>query len=85
MSPEKDCPKQGNVVYRNNKLPTNSEHIITEYCSTWGDCRIFCWRVVLVFESRQGLGIFLFSATSRPALGPTQHPIQWIPGAFLCR
>jgi hypothetical protein len=27
------------------------------------------------FESRQGLGIFLFTTTSRPALGPTQPPI----------
>jgi hypothetical protein len=23
--------------------------------------------------------IFLFSATSRPALGHTQHPVQWVP------
>jgi hypothetical protein len=29
------------------------------------------------FESWQGLGIFLFTTTSRPALGPTQPPIQW--------
>jgi hypothetical protein len=25
---------------------------------------------------------FLFSMPFRPALGPTQHPIQWVPGAF---
>jgi hypothetical protein len=25
---------------------------------------------------------FLFSATSRPAPGPTQPPIQWVPGAL---
>jgi hypothetical protein len=31
------------------------------------------------FESRQGLGIFL---SSRPALGLTQPPIQWAPGAL---
>jgi hypothetical protein len=35
------------------------------------------WR----FESRQGLGIFLFTA-SRPALGLTQPPTQWTPGAY---
>jgi hypothetical protein len=28
------------------------------------------------------LGIFLFTTASRPALGPTQHTIQWVPGAF---
>jgi hypothetical protein len=33
-----------------------------------------------VFESRQGLGIFLFTtAASTPALGPTHPPIQWVP------
>jgi hypothetical protein len=31
---------------------------------------------VLGFDSRQGLGIFLFTTASRTALGPTQPPIQ---------
>jgi hypothetical protein len=37
---------------------------------------------VLGFDSRRGLGIFLFTTASRTALGPTQPPIQWIPGAL---
>jgi hypothetical protein len=37
---------------------------------------------VLGFDSRRGLGIFLFTNASRTAQGPTQPPIQWVPGAL---
>jgi hypothetical protein len=37
---------------------------------------------VLGFDSRRGLGIFLFATASGTALGPTQPPLQWIPGAL---
>jgi hypothetical protein len=41
------------------------------------------WTIaILGFDSRRGLGIFLFTAPSRTALGPTQAPIQRIPGAL---
>jgi hypothetical protein len=32
------------------------------------------------FEPRQGVSIFFFTTASRPALGPTQSPIQWVRG-----
>jgi hypothetical protein len=32
------------------------------------------------FEYRPGQEIFLYSAASRPALGPTQPPSQWVAG-----
>jgi len=34
------------------------------------------------FESQQGLGIFLYTTAPRKALGPTQPPIWWVPGAL---
>jgi hypothetical protein len=41
------------------------------------------WMIeVLEFDSQLGLGIFLFVTVSRPALGPTQPPIQGVPGAL---
>jgi hypothetical protein len=36
----------------------------------------------LGFDSRRGLGIFLFTTGSVTALGHTQLPIQWVPGAL---
>ena len=36
----------------------------------------------LGFESRYGQGTFPFSKTSKPALGPSQPHLQWVPGYF---
>jgi hypothetical protein len=41
------------------------------------------WTIwVLGFDSWWGLGIFLFTTMSRMAVGPTQPPIQLVPGAL---
>jgi hypothetical protein len=33
-------------------------------------------------RSRQGQRIFPLSSVSRPALGPTQPPVKWVPGVL---
>jgi hypothetical protein len=41
------------------------------------------WTTVeLEFDSMQEQEILLFSVAIRPTLGPTQHPIQWVPWFF---
>jgi hypothetical protein len=41
------------------------------------------WTIgILGFDSQRRLGIFLFTTASRTVLGPTQPPIQWVPGAL---
>jgi hypothetical protein len=37
------------------------------------------------FESWQWLGIFLFTTSSRQAVGPSQPPIEWVPEALFLR
>jgi hypothetical protein len=44
------------------------------------------WTIgVLGFDSRRGLGIFLFTTVCTTALGPTQPPIRWVQGALSLR
>jgi hypothetical protein len=44
------------------------------------------WTIgVLGFDSRRELGVFLFTTASRTALGPTQPPIQYVPGSLSLR
>jgi hypothetical protein len=38
--------------------------------------------IAMGFDSRRGLGIFLFAIASRTALELTQLPILWVPGAL---
>jgi hypothetical protein len=41
------------------------------------------WTIgVLAFDSRGGLGIYLFTTASGTALGPTQPPIRCVPGVL---
>jgi hypothetical protein len=63
-------------------LPSSSlcgRAVITQSVQRWATG----WTIgVLGFDSRLGLGIFLFTTASRTALRTTQPPIQWVPGAL---
>jgi hypothetical protein len=38
--------------------------------------------LLLGFDSRQGQRVLLLTSASRPALGPTQSPVRWVPGVL---
>jgi hypothetical protein len=40
------------------------------------------WAARPGFNSRQRQDVLLFSTASRPARGPTQPPIRWVPGGL---
>jgi hypothetical protein len=50
------------------------------------DCTLWAKKLVgLPMGRRSSFGrdkIFLLSASSRPVLGPTQPPVQWVPGSL---
>jgi len=42
------------------------------------------WTTGVQFSAGVMMGFFLLATASRPALGPTQHPIKFVPGRLLC-
>jgi hypothetical protein len=70
-----------------NEVPEVAKERVSKVCALWtGIYRSTSatgWTIgVILFDSRRGLGIFLFTTASRAAPGPTQPPIQWVSGAL---
>jgi hypothetical protein len=64
-------------------LPTASETFLSRICTLCepgSSVSIVTGRPG--FDPRQGQRIFPLTSASRPALGPTQPPVQWVPGAL---
>jgi hypothetical protein len=59
-------------------------HAVSEYGSppAAGVTTLRDWTTGVQFPAREMMVFFLVIAMSRPALGPTDPPIQWVPGLF---
>jgi hypothetical protein len=71
--------KESCALPSNNVNYVTKRAVIAQSVQRW----VTDWTIgVLGFDSRRGLGIFLLTTASRTALGPTQPPIQLVPGAL---
>jgi hypothetical protein len=68
-------------LYSNSDITSGPQKIFVIAQSVWRWAA--GWTIgVLGFDSRRGLGIFLFTTASGMVLGPAQPPIRWVPGAL---
>jgi hypothetical protein len=70
------------IMIMNKYSVTKVQHPPNLYQNLEDHSGIEHWIGVLGFDSRRGLGIFLFTTASGTALGPTQPHFQWVPGAL---
>jgi hypothetical protein len=83
-----DTPLIGGWVDHSTQPNTRTSYIIgrcKHICKGAGIvqcCSAGLWPGRSGVRIQAGLGIFLFTTTSRPPLWPTQLPIQWVPDAL---
>jgi hypothetical protein len=76
-TPEKHCLTHPCTELHSKQYPSRSRVSSGSIVSDYGlDDR------AIGVRSRQGQRIFPLTSVSRPALGPTQPPVQWVPGVL---
>jgi hypothetical protein len=73
-------PSYGNSPKLKKKIP-NSGKFVNEPHSWYSDYATG-WATGVQFRTEIGKGLFLFATVSRPAVGPIQPPLQWVPRAL---
>jgi hypothetical protein len=75
--PQPFSPWTTGIIYLNRSRPLPQQDTSGLHISS---CLYYIMRVGRSgFDSRRGAGNFPFDTVSRPALGPTQPPVQWVP------
>jgi hypothetical protein len=69
------------ILYR-TKLDLKANYFVLFWAGWFGQCSVLLQTGRPGFDPRQTPGIFPLTYASRPALGPTQPPVQWVPGAL---
>jgi hypothetical protein len=72
-------PAADNDLIRENNICIQTIHKLSQQRTANSDTALGYRMDDRGFESQQRTGIFLFTKVSKPALEPTNPPIQWVP------
>jgi hypothetical protein len=74
--------KECKFIIQQHRVSQKCIHILFTYLLKLRQYSVWLRAVRSGFDPRQGQRIFFLAPESRPALRPTQPPIQWVPGVI---